>query len=347
MTERRRVFSSGAGALALVALLAIGLGPARAQGQGPANEAAETQFEQGVKRYNLGRFAEAITAFERAYDADPAPILLFNIAQSHRQMGNKERALFFYRRYVEQAPDAPNRTEVEQRMKDLAQSLEQEKDSKQRPPTEVARPDGSAPTVTTVTEANIATTAAPLETTAGTSSVPRWAVLAYVAPSFASVSGQPVEIPTQLSLRLGGAYAFPLPSARLTVGLDGVLSFIPYTMMDNSGSHTSNLPGLLATAAYLYDVTPTISIGGGVGAGVVWWTGLRENSVLTTGLTSLSGPFLMPTFEAELRATWALRSDLFLVLAPEIIYSKPMGGLDGAISALWRFDINVGAGYRF
>ena len=83
-----------------------------------AAEAGKAHFERGVKQYNLGRFPEAIVEFEHAYDKDPAPILLFNIAQSHRQHGNKERALFFYRRYLEQAPDAPNRADVEQRQKE-------------------------------------------------------------------------------------------------------------------------------------------------------------------------------------------------------------------------------------
>jgi len=167
-----------------------------------------------------------------------------------------------------------------------------------------------------------------------------------VAPSFASVSGQSVDIPMQVSLRLGGAYAFSLPSARLTVGLDGVLGFIPYETTDTHASTTSKLPGLLVTGAYMRDVAPAVAVGGGVGAGVVWWSGLGDNSVISPGV-SVSGAIAMPTVEAQLRASWALRSDLFLVLAPTIIYSKPTSGLESAISALWRFDVNVGAGYRF
>src|SRR4051794_36947968 len=66
---------------------------ARAAGEGKAF------FDSGVRHYNLGHFQDAIVDFEKAYNIDPAPILLFNIAQSHRQLGDKERALFFYRRY--------------------------------------------------------------------------------------------------------------------------------------------------------------------------------------------------------------------------------------------------------
>ena len=99
-----------------------------------APESGKAYFESGVRQYNLGHFKEAIVEFEKAYNIDPAPILLFNIAQSHRQLGDKERALFFYRRYLEQAPAAGNKREVEQRMKDLTESLQQERDLKQKPP---------------------------------------------------------------------------------------------------------------------------------------------------------------------------------------------------------------------
>ena len=99
--------------LAVVLTLAAPLAVTPALRAETAAEAGKAHFERGVKQYNLGRFPEAIAEFEHAYDKDPAPILLFNIAQSHRQNGNKERALFFYRRYLEQAPDAPNRADVE------------------------------------------------------------------------------------------------------------------------------------------------------------------------------------------------------------------------------------------
>src|SRR5688572_20927887 len=146
-----------------------------------AAEAGKAHFERGVKQYNLGRFPEAIVEFEQAYDKDPAPILLFNIAQSHRQNGNKERALFFYRRYLEQAPDAPNRADVEQRQKDLVQSLQEEKELKQKPPTEVASASGagaaglSAPaSPPTLTQSSAAASPA-------SSATARWSVTGYAA----------------------------------------------------------------------------------------------------------------------------------------------------------------------
>src|SRR5262249_46892027 len=121
--------------LAIICFCMTAPGAARAQS---ASETAQQHFDRGAKLYNLGHFQEAIPEFERAYDLDPSPIFLFNIAQSHRQLGNKERALFFYRRYLEQAPNAANRDDVERRMKDLEASLQQEAELKQKPPPGVA-----------------------------------------------------------------------------------------------------------------------------------------------------------------------------------------------------------------
>jgi tetratricopeptide (TPR) repeat protein len=97
-----------------VFLVAIVAGPAMAD-----KRTAKAHYEDGTRAYNLGRFPDAIASFEKAYEEDPAAILLFNIAQSNRQMGNHERALFFYRRYLEADPQSKNRASVESRMEEI------------------------------------------------------------------------------------------------------------------------------------------------------------------------------------------------------------------------------------
>jgi tetratricopeptide (TPR) repeat protein len=105
------------GALALALTSAAGAQPTPATAQ--AQQQAKENYDRGVMAYNLERFDEAIAAFTRAYELDPAPILLFNIAQSRWKKGESERAVFYYRRYLEAAPDAPNRAQVEARIRDL------------------------------------------------------------------------------------------------------------------------------------------------------------------------------------------------------------------------------------
>jgi tetratricopeptide (TPR) repeat protein len=105
---------------ALTTLVLSAGAPARAQPhpKTPADEAKE-QYERGIVAYNLEHFDEAIADFTRAYQLDPAPTLLFNIAQARWKKGENERAIFYYRRYLEAAPDAENRARVEARIHEL------------------------------------------------------------------------------------------------------------------------------------------------------------------------------------------------------------------------------------
>ena len=75
---------------------------------------ARGHFERAEKAFNLGRFDEALTGYQQAYEALPLPAFLFNIAQCHRNLRNREQAVFFYQRYLSLAPDAPNRPVVEE-----------------------------------------------------------------------------------------------------------------------------------------------------------------------------------------------------------------------------------------
>jgi tetratricopeptide (TPR) repeat protein len=74
---------------------------------------AKALFDEGRAHYDLGRFAEALTAFEKAYEVMPLPAFLFNIGQCHFQEKRYGRAVFFYERYLEVLPDASNRATIE------------------------------------------------------------------------------------------------------------------------------------------------------------------------------------------------------------------------------------------
>jgi tetratricopeptide (TPR) repeat protein len=93
----------------------------------------------------LGHFPEAIEEFEKAYDLKPEPVFLFNIAQGHRQNGNLQRAVFFYRRYLEANPKAKDRADVEKRIKDTESQLAAEKERSLAPA--AAAPQPAQPTV--------------------------------------------------------------------------------------------------------------------------------------------------------------------------------------------------------
>jgi tetratricopeptide (TPR) repeat protein len=342
----RRGVPAGA-AIALGIMLAV---PSRSPARTPPSpvERSKAYYEQGVKDYDGGRCQDAITEFQQAYDVQPDPILLYNIGHSYLCLGNKEQARTFYVRYLKEAEkvapaaDAPKPDSVRRRIDELAQSLEQEKKDAARA---AVTPDGAARDPrpkgeTTAIESH--PTPAPIP------SVPRWTVAACAAPSFAKVSGRTIDLPVLFALRIGGGYAFPLRSARLTVGVDGSLALLPYQTTDAAPSKsTSTLAGVLATARYLRELTPGMSVGGGLGVGVVWWSGLGARNPFADADIAVAGSIPMPTLQAGLQATFDLGGELFVVAAPELLYSKATSGLDQSLSGLWRFNANVGLGYRF
>jgi tetratricopeptide (TPR) repeat protein len=77
--------------------------------------------------YDTGRFREALTAFTEAYNIKPAPGLLFNIGQCHRQLSEFERAAFFYRRFLDLVPGSPNAPTVRDLLAQVEAKTEQQR----------------------------------------------------------------------------------------------------------------------------------------------------------------------------------------------------------------------------
>jgi tetratricopeptide (TPR) repeat protein len=88
---------------------------------------AKREYENGRLKFDLGKFDEAVESFQRAYELVDDPIILYNIGQSYRLGQNHSRALLFYKSYLRRRPDAPNRTEVERRITELTELLEEQK----------------------------------------------------------------------------------------------------------------------------------------------------------------------------------------------------------------------------
>jgi tetratricopeptide (TPR) repeat protein len=333
-------------ALAAVAVAAVVITASAAHAQSDAQE----HFKRGVKLYNLGHFQESIPEFEKAYDLDPQPILLFNIAQSHRQNGNKERALFFYRRYLEQEPNATKRADVEQRMKELAQELQQETEQKQKPPTEVTPPS----TTTTTTGPAPATPTPPIVTSPppppAAPDIPVRLALA-LGPSFVGLSGasaDKISAPVMFGFEVGASYGFLQRPSELRAGIEMLYAALPYTNIKTNDAQSSSFWGAMLTLDYAYRVIEPLSVGAGLGAGVIWWAGLADGNPFTAATASVSGAIPMPTFALSLHADYLITPHLFVTLNPAFLYSKTTSdGLTAATSSVHRFDLDVGAGYRF
>jgi hypothetical protein len=137
-------------ALVLVALVAALSAPARAEGEPPKGgdeKEARRLFQQAELSFNVGKFAEALTDYQAAYEAKPLPGFLFNIAQCYRNMGDYERARFFFRRYMTLEPRSPNRRRVEALIDEMSRKLDEKAAAAPvAPPSPTAEADARPPT---------------------------------------------------------------------------------------------------------------------------------------------------------------------------------------------------------
>ena len=97
----------------MLALLGLGGGNiARAQEAPEAHEPPPEALEfyaSGRELYRQGRYQEAADELERALALDPAsPVLTYNLARVYELLGELERALRFYERYVALIPEEPS-----------------------------------------------------------------------------------------------------------------------------------------------------------------------------------------------------------------------------------------------
>jgi tetratricopeptide (TPR) repeat protein len=114
----------GSGLVFVVAGLVASLAAAPARSASDARtEKAREHYLQADAFYKLDRYASALQEYEQAYLAKPDPSFLYNIAQCHRLMGDKAEAVKFYRRYLNDAPNAANREVAEKHIKDLETML--------------------------------------------------------------------------------------------------------------------------------------------------------------------------------------------------------------------------------
>lgn len=116
-------------AVLLLVVLAGGGAVARAQDPPPAaadQARSRVLYDQGSRAYRDGDYPRAIELFLAAYELSRAPAILFNVAQAYRLDGDCERALTYYRRSLEEEPEAANRAEVEERIAEMQRCVDQQ-----------------------------------------------------------------------------------------------------------------------------------------------------------------------------------------------------------------------------
>lgn len=142
----RTAATAHAGGLAICLVLA-GAGPAALA---PATAAADDEASERAKRFDqMARTAygkkdwdEAIAAFEAAYQADPMPKFLYNIARAYDKKEDHRHAIEYLERYLAKVADPKERAEAKDRLAILQIKLK-----KSRSPVRIKAPDGAVITV--------------------------------------------------------------------------------------------------------------------------------------------------------------------------------------------------------
>ena len=122
-------------ALAGAALLHAGAARAQAKDGSTDNKAAAKEhYTRGTSFYDLGHYDEAIKEFEAAYELKNDPAFLYNLAQSYRMAGKHDQALHFYKTYLRYVPKAPNKADIEEKIKIEEQAVAQQGGGTTPPP---------------------------------------------------------------------------------------------------------------------------------------------------------------------------------------------------------------------
>jgi tetratricopeptide (TPR) repeat protein len=131
---------------------------------------AREHFKNARRLYDLGKYKEAIEAYQQAYLNVEDPVFLYNIAQSYRLDNQPDEAIRFYKTYLRRSPEAGNRADVEQKMAELQKEIETKQANQppktdptpEQPPVVVQPPPPDPSTVTPpTTDLSVATTAPP------------------------------------------------------------------------------------------------------------------------------------------------------------------------------------------
>lgn len=97
-------------------------------------EEAKRHFVAGSKRFDEGRYREAIDHFEVGYGIAGSPEFLYNIGRCHEELGESDEAIEYYERYLRLEPNAADAKEARDRI-DRLESVDTE--------TATVEPDGT------------------------------------------------------------------------------------------------------------------------------------------------------------------------------------------------------------
>lgn len=88
-------------------------------------DAAKALYEDGVFQFRKGRYDAAIDAFLKADQLQPSAALSYNIARAYDAAKAPSDSMYWYLDYLERAPDAPDRADIDVIIKEHERALAQ------------------------------------------------------------------------------------------------------------------------------------------------------------------------------------------------------------------------------
>lgn len=85
-------------------------------------DAAKKQMERGQELYMQRKYDEAAEAFAAAYAIQPYGAFLYNEAVCHQKLGNNDKALALFRKYLAADPGAPDADQVRERIRRIEEA---------------------------------------------------------------------------------------------------------------------------------------------------------------------------------------------------------------------------------
>jgi len=76
-------------------------------------------YNKGKELYNAGDYQKALESFVAAYNFQSNPFVYISIAQCYEKLGKCQEAKDYYGKYLKEKPDAGNRPDVEEKIKEL------------------------------------------------------------------------------------------------------------------------------------------------------------------------------------------------------------------------------------
>jgi hypothetical protein len=345
-----------------IVLVASGATTARADDA----QRARDLFTQGNTYFDLGQFDKAIDAWQNGYQLKNDPGFLYNIAQAYRTMGDAQKAIFFYKRYLSNSPKARNRSEVEQKIEALQKQLSVQEQAKGLPPPGPFGPDNPGangpppateppPTAVNpevVTEGTAGGPSTPAPGTASPSGVVETGKLGAAPPPPRRIdlraavgfdtwsSGLQENAQPSFAFTLAAGYTFGNPASRVRFRLGALYGYTFLKEADSRDSFSSFLidPTIVVRGA------PRFTLMGDLGIGVLSIGGITANSaLLESSSVTVKNPQLLSLIRVGIAVEYELTKNVSLFFWPAYASSAKKENFYGNLG---RFELLAGVACR-